>query len=265
MKNNPKMEHYCIHDPVGHPLAEVNESEEFQCDGCKTPGNGTRYRCHKCDFNFHDYCRRCPSTLSTFMHHQHHLELVTGPHPQASLNNHDQSCCDLCNDNVEGLFYRCKICDFDIHPLCTQLPLYVPHVLHPDHELMLHKSSPGWCRVCESECTSWRYGCRTCSFDIHLECILARCNVSTTTASRSVPPFYGPNFNTRYGPYGPGHYGADRPTHYDTYEPIHSGHYWVQYPYQSSTPHLGVSTFRFKPKNRIEPNRNYWFGSVFFI
>ena len=27
--------------------------------------------------------------------------------------------------------------------------------------------------------------------------------------------------------------------------------------------YLGVSTFRFKPKNRIEPNRNYRFGSVF--
>nr|CAN78510.1 hypothetical protein VITISV_031643 [Vitis vinifera] len=245
------MEHFTH---PGHSLAEVYGSEEFQCDGCKTPGNGLRYRCHTCDFNMHDYCGRCPSTLSTFMHPQHHLKLVIG-----TQGRHDnEGSCDLCGDNFEGLFYQCTLCDFNIHPLCTKLPEYVPHALDPVHQLKLQtSSSPGWCRVCKSECTSWRYGCRTCNFDIHLECILDRCDAST--ASRSVaapasphgvasplPPWgwgcsYGGLTDGAYGPapygaYGPAPYGAYVPAPHGAYGPSPYYAYGPQHPYYSSTP-----------------------------
>ena len=239
----PNMEHFTH---PGHSLAEVYGSEEFQCDGCKTPGNGLRYRCHTCNFNMHDYCGRCPSTLSTFMHPQHHLKLVTG-----TQGRHDnEGSCDLCGDNVEGLFYQCTLCDFNIHPLCTKLPEYVPHALDPIHQLKLQtSSSPGWCRVCKSECTSWRYGCRTCNFDIHLECILDRCDAST--ASRSVaapasphgvasplPPWgWGCSYGgLTDGAYGPAPYGAYVPAPHGAYGPSPYYAYGPQHPYYSSTP-----------------------------
>ncbi|XVF55198.1 hypothetical protein PTKIN_Ptkin06aG0017600 [Pterospermum kingtungense] len=53
--------------------------------------------------------------------------------------------CDLCVDPVEGLFYRCKLCEFDVHPLCTQLPEHVRHVMHKDHPLRLQRSVPAPC------------------------------------------------------------------------------------------------------------------------
>ncbi|XVE61949.1 hypothetical protein DITRI_Ditri06bG0079400 [Diplodiscus trichospermus] len=43
----------------------------------------------------------------------------------------------------KGFFYRCNLCEFDVHPLCTQLPEYVRHVMHEDHPLRLQRLVPG--------------------------------------------------------------------------------------------------------------------------
>ena len=179
-----------------HDLAKISTNKEYLCGGCRTPGGaGIRFRCHQyCDFNLHEYCGSCPSALSSFMHPQHQLSLVV--RTQGTRQN--ERVCDLCRDPVEGLFYRCKTCDFDIHPLCTQLPQHVRHALHPAHQLRLHPSSAyAWCPVCRSVCNSWRYRCEACSFDIHIECVLSTASNGAST-SRSVPPagpppqyFYG--------------------------------------------------------------------------
>ncbi|XP_034694142.1 diacylglycerol kinase theta-like [Vitis riparia] len=212
----------------GHSLTKVYGSEEFHCDGCKTPGNGPRYRCHTCDSTLHEYCGVCPSTLSTFMHPQHQLKQVI----RTQGRRVNERLCTLCRDDVEGLFYQCTDCDFDIHPLCTKIPESVPHPLHPTHQLKLQTSSSGRCSVCKGECTSWRYGCAICTFDIHLECILAQCETPTISRSLGAPITPAP---PPYGPYGiapPLHpwgvYGGLPP--YSAYGP------W--YPYYSSTPHL---------------------------
>ncbi|OMO97278.1 C1-like protein [Corchorus olitorius] len=122
-----------------HPLTEANSDTEFLCDGCKTLGTGTRYRCEPCGFDLHDYCATCPMELPSFMH-EHNLKLV--------LRKPKDACqiirvCDLCNDPVEGLFYRCQLCEFDVHPCCTQLPEYVRHVMHKEHPLKLQRMVPG--------------------------------------------------------------------------------------------------------------------------
>ncbi|MBA0601371.1 hypothetical protein Gorai_004551, partial [Gossypium raimondii] len=39
-----------------------------------------------------------------------------------SLLSSTKCVCDLCGNHVEGLFYWCKLCEFDAHTLCTQLP-----------------------------------------------------------------------------------------------------------------------------------------------
>ncbi|XWS59865.1 hypothetical protein CRYUN_Cryun08bG0158700 [Craigia yunnanensis] len=53
-----------------HPLTEVSANTEFLCNGCRTLGFGTRYRCEPCDFDLHDHCAICPMEieLSSFMH-----------------------------------------------------------------------------------------------------------------------------------------------------------------------------------------------------
>ncbi|KAF8050188.1 hypothetical protein N665_2031s0006 [Sinapis alba] len=107
----------------------------------------------------------CPLTLPTFIHPKHELRLVV--RKQQSTRQKERAC-DICNESVEGLFYRCKLCEFDVHPLCTQLPQNVRHVLHPAHhfEFRLGDSSSCW-------------------FDIHRECILAVCNTSPSDQTKA--------------------------------------------------------------------------------
>ncbi|KAL0338274.1 UNVERIFIED_CONTAM: putative nucleoredoxin 1-1 [Sesamum angustifolium] len=153
-----------------HPLTAFDNQQDYLCNGCKTLGNGNRYRCQRCDFDLHDYCGTCPRFLSSFMHKNHSLSLVTRK-PQGTRQVH--RICDVCRDPVEGLFYRCKECEFDVHPLCTQLPEKLQHALHKTHPLILQSSTvPGFCAVCRGSCSSWRYRCGVCNFDIHFECVL---------------------------------------------------------------------------------------------
>ena len=111
-------------------------------------------------------------------------------------------------------------------------PPHPPHSIHLTHQLKLQTLSSGWCSVCKSECTSWWYGCRICSFDIHLEWILAPCETPTTSRSMGAPTTPAPP------PYDP--YGIAPPRHpWGVYGllPPYSAH-GPQYPYYSSTPHF---------------------------
>ncbi|XWS55621.1 hypothetical protein CRYUN_Cryun09bG0016500 [Craigia yunnanensis] len=213
-----------------HPLTKLSANKEFLCHGCGILGDGTRYRCEPCDFDLHDHCGTCPMELSSFMH-EHGLKLVL--HKLQDTRQNDRVC-DLCGDTVERLVYRCNLCEFVVHPLCTQLPQYVRHVMHKDHPLRLQGSVPGRCMVCKDTCESWHYRCGICCFDLHLECVLSPCEEATTTSTPrslttpapppSASPFFGygaippPTYHAYgYGatppppPYG---YGATPPPHH---------------------------------------------------
>jgi len=175
-----------------HPLTEFNSIGDFICDGCKTYGSGSTYRCEPCNYDLHEYCATCPLTLPTFIHPKHELSLVVRKEQSTRQN---ERVCDICDESVEGLFYRCKLCEFDVHPLCTQLPQHVRHVLHPAHHLEFRLGGASPCMVCHGPCQSWRYRCELCRFDIHMECILAVCNTSPSdhtdasgTQSRGLKP-----------------------------------------------------------------------------
>lgn len=196
--NSTTMEHFTH---PAHPLLEHNAATEYICDGCKTLGTGTRFRCNMCDFDLHEYCGKCPTSLSSFMHPLHYLSLVVLK-PQGMRTN--DRICNVCGDSIEGLFYRCKDCEFDVHPLCTQLPQYLCHALHPSHYLTLQApKTASWCVVCRGICNSWRYKCGDCGrFDIHLECVLVSCHATTQQVPifpqlapppplHRPPPFYG--------------------------------------------------------------------------
>nr|XP_016503541.1 PREDICTED: uncharacterized protein LOC107821619 [Nicotiana tabacum] len=163
-----------------HLLEVYNSNMEYECDGCYMPGIGKRYRCHGCDFDLHEYCGLCPPFLSSFMH-SHQLKLINFM-PQT--NSDLVGFCDVCCDPVEGLFYRCNRCNFDVHPLCTQLPQTIRHVLHQQHRLrLLGPYEPaGRCVVCRGACnaSSWPYRCAQCRFDIHLDCVLVQCETRRT-------------------------------------------------------------------------------------
>ncbi|CAK9185370.1 unnamed protein product [Ilex paraguariensis] len=226
----------------GHPLELLEVNTEYVCDGCKTNGSGTTYRCNSCDFDLHEYCGTCPGTLSSFMH-LYPPSLVVH---NAQATSQNEPVCDVCGDHVEGMFYRCENCEFNLHPLCTLLPQSLRHVLHLEHELTFQAdASPDLCAICRGSCCSWRYRCGACGFDIHKECILVPCDPPT---QRSVPfsqpgpppqcpiPPFGPSGSppyggsghgmpSGYGPPGPPPYGGCGPPPYSGYgQGMLSGH-----------------------------------------
>lgn len=204
------------HFTHAHPLAAADNDREFLCDGCKTVGIGKRFRCNGCDFDLHDYCGTCPRTLASHSMHRHPLTLVIRK-VAADKNSLVDRICDVCRDPVEGLFYRCKECEFDVHPLCTQLPEKLNHALHKIHPLTLKISQTvGCCAVCRRSCGGWRYRCSACSFDMHLECVLkpvVRYPQHEQTGQRGIPGFDRgipyqppPQFALFYGyPFVPGY------------------------------------------------------------
>ncbi|KAL8051169.1 hypothetical protein ABFX02_06G128100 [Erythranthe guttata] len=157
-----------------HYVHLVNIPSEFLCNGCSALGFGIRYRCHPCDVDLHEFCATCPSAAQSALHPKHPLTLVNQP-----VNDRF---CDLCGDLVHGLFYTCQGCEFDVHPLCTQLPQHVRLTQHPQHLLKLQPGNPAACALCRQICTSWRYRCDACSLDIHLECVLAEDDDQTPSA-----------------------------------------------------------------------------------
>ncbi|KFK36674.1 hypothetical protein AALP_AA4G155000 [Arabis alpina] len=152
-----------------HPLTKVEGYGDFICDGCKTYGFGTTYRCVSCDYDLHYHCATCPPTLISFMHPQHELRRIFRE-PDQGLQN--RRMCDICDETVEGLYYHCEPCGFDVHPLCTQLPQHRNYLPHPAHHLELsHSGASNICKVCRGTIQSWRYKCSQCRLDVHMECV----------------------------------------------------------------------------------------------
>ncbi|KAL1555665.1 hypothetical protein AAHA92_11376 [Salvia divinorum] len=210
---NPK---YSIdHFTHPHRLTAADFNHEFLCNGCMTIGISRRFRCNACDFDLHEYCATCPRSLHSFMH----------PHPLTLLLRTPASAkstrvvCDLCRETVEWLFYRCDECNFDLHPLCTQLPQKLNHALHRIHPLILQSlPAAGACAVCRRLCVGWRYACRSCRVDIHFDCVLkpvvwgqkhdrsgsstGQQGITIFNQNKGIPFHAQPGFAPRYGYHG---------------------------------------------------------------
>lgn len=174
----------------GHALVQNLNTRGYLCGGCKTDGIGTNLGCESCNFHMHDFCSNCPTILSSFLHPEHPLSLMISntqyPAPPRI--------CDVCGDTVEGLFYWCETCNFDVHPLCTQFPQSLSHAVHYPHRLMFQKSyKDAPCCVCGGICDSWRYRCGHCDgFDIHVDCVAESYDAkSYDTTTRRLPPSAG--------------------------------------------------------------------------
>ncbi|KAI3977763.1 hypothetical protein MKX01_039826 [Papaver californicum] len=158
---------------------------EFVCDGCGMNGSGVRYHCKQCRFDLHEDCATCPEQLTSNIHPNHPLQRMW----EGQENDYGQSRpCDVCGDQVKGLFYKCssgaadKQCDdgkhyFFIHPVCSTLPLQVRHTIDEYHPLKL-QSVPvipdAWCAVCRNltdYSSPWSYRCDPCGVNIHPQCI----------------------------------------------------------------------------------------------
>ncbi|KFK36671.1 hypothetical protein AALP_AA4G154700 [Arabis alpina] len=126
MSNGQTINHFSHN----HPLSEVNGVGTFTCDGCKLHGNGKTYRCSDCDYDLHEYCATCPQSLRSSYHApDHELSLIKGPTHMTS--------CYVCRFYMQGMFYKCKHCSFESHPLCTHGPM---HASSPDATVTQQRS-----------------------------------------------------------------------------------------------------------------------------
>ncbi|KAK8638530.1 hypothetical protein V6N13_136969 [Hibiscus sabdariffa] len=105
-----------------HPLTEVGANTQFLCDGCQTPGSGTRYRCQPCDFDLHLHCANSPEPKKTIKHFLHY-------HPLTEYSGNIPAYCDGCRTPCSGTWYRCDACQFDLHHHCANSPVEVSYPL----------------------------------------------------------------------------------------------------------------------------------------
>ncbi|XP_022931896.1 uncharacterized protein LOC111438174 isoform X1 [Cucurbita moschata] len=223
----PELTKIVSHVHPNHPLNYYSDPHVYTCQGCKTSGIGNRFRCHICSVDVHIYCLDCPPQLASFLH----------THSLALLPCMDHRSCDVCRERIEGLFYRCDSCDFDVHPLCTQLPEQLHHGIDKRHKLRLHKLSSGRCSVCESDCSYlWVYSCNVCRVNIHPQCILKPYGPRRSenpavppSDSRSIPYAHEPSGFGGYGYAGGGgghssHWRFPNSVQFPHNNPDHSSH-----------------------------------------
>ncbi|XP_008448356.2 uncharacterized protein LOC103490570 [Cucumis melo] len=192
MAMNAPTYHFSHFHP-NHPLTHYSDDQKYTCHICNTVDSGLRFRCQPCHVDIHKFCSNSPEELSSFLH-SHPLSLIP---PM----NHRQ--CDICREFINGMFYRCNHCDFDVHPLCTQFPEQLRHLIDGRHKLTLRKLSSGRCSVCETDCSSfWVYGCDVCRVNIHPRCILRP--YGSSTGSRGISYWQAPPWTTAHQPNGYG-------------------------------------------------------------
>ncbi|KGN54292.1 diacylglycerol kinase theta [Cucumis sativus] len=197
--------HFISHFHPDHPLTHYSDDQEYTCHICKTVGSGPRFRCQaNCHVDIHLYCTDPPKELSSFLH-SHRLALI-------HQMNHRR--CNICRESINGMFYRCNHCDFDVHPLCTQFPEQLRHLIDGCHKLTFRKLSSGRCSICEEDCSSfWVYGCDVCRVNIHPKCILKP--YGSPTGTRGIPYCQAPQWTTAPHPHGYGggyfSYGGGQP------------------------------------------------------
>ena len=84
--------------------------------------------------------------------------------------------CMGCWEDILGLSYCCKYwwCDFFLHKSCGKQPRELQHPLHPQHPLILLKTSPNHEQLCyfcnKYILLGFTYHCSHCNFNLHLKC-----------------------------------------------------------------------------------------------
>ncbi|CAN8292158.1 unnamed protein product [Cochlearia groenlandica] len=167
----------------GHPqhvLVKVDLPDIYTCVGCKEEGSGIRYVCQECDYQLHEFCALAPPLLKSHpFHYQHQLLFFAKPAKGGIM----KSKCDICGRSPKGYTFRCKACNFQMHPGCAMLsPSLSSSSLHR-HPLKLLPSSSSnstgggdysggfLCGECKRGKRVGRvYRCTVCDYHLHAVC-----------------------------------------------------------------------------------------------
>ncbi|KAI3465502.1 hypothetical protein Pfo_022165 [Paulownia fortunei] len=163
-----------------HPLTEVTLAELFTCAGCKEYGAGKRFACQQCEFQLHEFCAFSPPILKNHPLHGQH-QLVFHSKPKSAGISWPR--CDVCGKSTKGFTFRCRACNFQMHPCCAKLSTEINFPVHP-HPLRLlpaiNTSSTAnngvTCGECKKRRSGRMYRCKVCDYHLHAVCAKALIN-----------------------------------------------------------------------------------------
>ncbi|KAG8377184.1 hypothetical protein BUALT_Bualt08G0001700 [Buddleja alternifolia] len=156
-----------------HPLIEITLHELFQCSGCKEYGAGKRFACQQCGFQLHHFCASSPPLLKNHPFHGQHQLVFHATKPAKSGMSWPR--CDVCGKSTKGFTFRCRACNFQMHPCCAMLSteIHFPTV-HP-HPLRLLQTfntqeNVSSCGECKKKGPGRMYSCTVCEYHLHAVC-----------------------------------------------------------------------------------------------
>ncbi|KAL1079855.1 hypothetical protein V6Z11_D10G247400 [Gossypium hirsutum] len=151
-----------------HNLVLSDEVKDRRyCDGCSQLILTSFYGCLDCDFFLHKYCARLPKKKQVIsLYHQDPLSLI----PHCIFK------CALCRFMRSGFAYKCEVymCNDHICVRCAEI--HLPYISQGHkHPIHFYPQLNGLsCNACGGSTDGVSiYGCKTCSFAVHYQCILA--------------------------------------------------------------------------------------------
>ncbi|KAL4363330.1 hypothetical protein GQ457_04G024520 [Hibiscus cannabinus] len=145
-------------------ISANNQVRDFDCSSCSSsPVGNTSYACFDCRTFFHKSLE-LPLQIDHPYHRKHQLVL--------EYDVHEWRDCHLCSEKHRGLFYRCSLCNVDIHINCAWPPTIIEDKSHPEHpfSLLLRPHSFN-CDACGIQGNNVSYICSTCDIQVHKNCI----------------------------------------------------------------------------------------------
>jgi serine/threonine protein kinase len=169
----------------GHTLQFLPESRcdsttQFICGFCQNQGYGEIYHCQTCKSDIHTACAENKDVVKVFFH-EDPLHLLIQNH---SLGDSD-AICGFCDESLEAnseWVYRCELCKYDVHALCTKYSRKIIHSTHP-HELTLVRyavrkrlvsNQSLFCKGCKGDLKGYYYTCskKSCDYNLHPFCAI---------------------------------------------------------------------------------------------
>ncbi|KAF8377470.1 hypothetical protein HHK36_030848 [Tetracentron sinense] len=134
----------------------------FKCNGCNEVGIGSRYKCTSCDFDLHWHCAIPSPTFNHPFYPKCTFQFLTRPPGDKPRY------CNACENDVSGFVYHCKLCGFDLHPCCANLPRVLDD---GEVKLFLYRKVGASCHKCGRKGRSWSYRSECKKYNLHVACV----------------------------------------------------------------------------------------------
>ncbi|KAI4383497.1 hypothetical protein MLD38_009330 [Melastoma candidum] len=155
-----------------HPLElqPVPPGGSQECSACRKEFVGYELSCVEDGFHLDSKCAFLVPTLKHPLH-EHHLTLF-----EETRNFH----CNVCGEVCKSEYYRCPMCNFNLHTDCLPLPSKVKHKDHVDQLTLYDRyleddSGEYYCDLCvqRRHADHGAYCCLPCKLYAHIHCALS--------------------------------------------------------------------------------------------